>query len=330
MTAKTETLVWETDLPLFSRRMLVQWSLAMLATAVVMFVILGTVFAAQGEWDAMPPMLAMIGAVTGGLWLLGLIIMAVLFRGKYRVRYTLSNTGIVCETLDKVAKKTNRAAIVVGVLARSPQAVGAGLIGISRELEEVRWSGAFRAVPHPGENVIMLRNAWRSLLWVQCTPDNYAQVAAAIDTHMKRRHTAGRVSGKSPVPAYLGRSLLAVTACLPLFPLAEVFDTGLFLPIFILCFALAMIWLINLFGWVVLSGLGLQILLVILAQFEERQSFFNPGEIYKAYEVLGGDDFSLFLVAGIGIAILIWLSLGALRGRWLAALIADHTDMGNA
>jgi hypothetical protein len=302
----------------------------MLATALVMLVILGTVFTAQGEWDALPPMLMLIGAVTGGLWLLGFLIMAVMFRGKYRVRYTLSNTGIVCETIDNVAKTANRAAIVVGVLARSPQAVGAGLIGMSRESEEVHWSGAFRAVMHPGENVIMLRNAWRSLLWVQCTPDNYGEVAAVVESHMKRRRTAGRVPGKSPVPAYLGRSLMAVLACLPLFPLANEYDTGLFLPIFILCFALAMIWLINLFGWVVLSGLGLQVLLVILAQFEERQSFFTPGEIYKAYEVLGGDDFSLFLVAGIGIAILVWLSLGALRGHWLAALIADQTDMGNA
>jgi hypothetical protein len=327
MTEKTANIVWETDLPLFSRRMLVQWTLAMLATALVMFVLLGTVFAAQGEWDAMPPMLMMIGAVTGGLWLLGLIIMAVLFRGKYRVRYTLSSTGIVCETLSTVAKKANRAAIVVGVLARSPQAVGAGLIGISRETEEVRWSGAFKAVQHPGENVVMLRNAWRSLLWVQCNPDNYAEVAGAIEQHMKRRRTASRVPGKSPIPAYLGRSLLVVLACLPLFPLAEEFDTGLFLPLFTMCFALAMVWLINLFGWVVIGGLIAQAGMVVLDQLEVRESMFDPGRTYYAYEVLGSEDFSLLLVAGIGAGVLVWLSVSALKGRWLAALVADQSDM---
>lgn len=90
-----------------------------------------------------------------------------------------------------------------------------------------------------------------------------------------------------------------------------------------------MVWLINLFGWVVLGGLALQIILVILAQFEERRSFLHPGEVYPAYAVLGGDDFELFLLAGIGAAVLIWLCHGALRGRWLAALVADQSDMGN-
>lgn len=327
MTDKTD-LVWETDLPLFSRRMLGQWSLAMLATAGVMLGILGTVFAAQGEWDALPPMLTMIAAVTTALWLLGLVIMALLFRGKYRVRYTLSGTGIVCETLSTVARKANRAAIVVGVLARSPQAVGAGLIGMSRESEAVRWSGAFRAVRHPGEHVVMLRNAWRGLLWVQCTPDNYAQVADAIDAHMQRRRTASRLPGKSPVPAYLGRSVLVVLGSLPLFPLVEEFDTGLFMPILILCFGLATVWLVNLFGWVVLGGLLVEAGLVVFDQLELRESIFDPGRAYRAYEVLGGEDFQLLLLAGIGAGILAWLSLGALRGRWLAALMEGYRDMG--
>lgn len=41
---KPTDLAWETDLPLLSRRMLTQWTLAMLATALVMAVLLGIVF----------------------------------------------------------------------------------------------------------------------------------------------------------------------------------------------------------------------------------------------------------------------------------------------
>jgi hypothetical protein len=335
MSSETTPLVWETDLPLFSRQMLTQWTLAMLATALVMALILGTVFAAQEEWDALLPMAAMIGAVTCGIWLLGMVIMAVLFRGRYRVRYILSKQGLRCDTVDAVAKKANRLAIGLGVVMGKGQLLGAGLIGVSRESEEVNWSGAFQARFDPVRHTVLMRNGWRTLLWVQCTPENFAEVAEQVSRHMTRRQTtkrfaSSRLAKGSPLPAYLGRSLLVFLSCAPLFPLAEEYHTGLFLPIFTLCFALAMVWLINLFGWVVLGGLGLQIALVILAQFEERQSFLHPGEVYRAYEVLGGDDFSLFLVAGIGMAILLWLSHGALRGRWLAALIADKTDMGDA
>lgn len=330
MNNETAPLVWETDLPLFSRLMLTQWTLAMLATATLMALILGTIFAAQQEWDALAPMAGLIGAVTFGLWLLGLIIMAVLFRGRYHVRYTLSERGLRCDTLDQVAKTTNRLAIGLGAVMGKGQLLGAGLIGISRESEEVQWSGAFVARFDPVRYTVLMKNGWRTLLWVQCTAENYTVVAEQINLYMTRRHTGSRLAGRSPLPAYLGRSLLVFLACATLVPLAEEYDTGLFLPIFTLCFALAMVWLINLFGWVVLGGLVAQIALVVLVQFEQRQSFFNPAEVYRAYEVLSGDDFNLFLLAGIGIAVLVWLCYGALRGRWLAALIADQSDMGNA
>ena len=321
--------VWEADLPLFSRMMLTQWSLAIAATALLMAVLLGTVFVAQGEWDDLPPMLGMIGGVGGGLWLFGILVMALLFRGRYRVRYTLSQQGLRCDTLEPAAKRTNRMAIGLGVLLGRGQLLGIGLIGAARESEAVNWSGAFQARFDAPRHSIVLRNGWRTLLWVQCTPENYAEVAQRVAQHMTRRNTASRLAKNSPLPAWLGRSLLVLLACVPLFPLAEEYEISLFLPIFTLCFGLAMVWLINLFGWVVLGGLALQIALVILAQFEERQSFIRPGQTYLAYEVLGGHDYELFLLAGIGAALLIWLCHGALRGRWLAALIGDRSDMGN-
>ncbi len=326
--ASRPDLVWETDLPLLSRRMLGQWTAGMLVTALVMTLILGLVFAAQGEWDALLPMLGMILAVTAGLWVLGLLIMALLFRGKYRVRYTLSDKGIRCDTIDSIARKANRAAIVVGILARSPQALGAGLIATSRESEEARWSGAFKAVYEPDNQLVALRNSWRTLLWVQCTPENYAAVAESIENHMRRRKTESSARGKSPLPAYLGRTVLVLAASFPLFPLAEEFNTGLFLPLFILCFALATVWLINIFGWVVICALLVQAAGVVLDQMQMRESFFDKGRYYRAWEVLGGDDISLLLVAGVGAAVLVWISWSAIKGRWLAALMQGYKDMG--
>jgi hypothetical protein len=328
MTAKHPPIVWEIDLPLLSRRMMAQWAYAMLATFAVMVLILGTIFAAQGEWDALPPTLMMAAAVTAGLWLLGVLIMALLFRGKFRVRYSLDDRELRYQVVERKARIANRLAIVAGVLARSPQALGAGLIARSQETMAVRWDGAFRAVHDPARHHITLRNAWRALFWVQCTPENYAEVAAAIERNMTREQTARRVDTRSPLPAYLGRTALVVLACLPLFPLAEEYDTGLFMPIFILYFALATVWLVNLFGWVVLGGLAVQAGLVAADMLRLRESFFTRGETYRGYEVLGPADFELLLLAGIGTGILVWLSLWALRGRWLAALLDGYKDMG--
>lgn len=326
-TSNPESLIWETDLPLFSRRMLVRWTLAMLATALVMLVFLGTIFIAQGEWDSLASLLALTGVTTGSLWLLGLIIMALMFRGKYQVRYTLSKTGILCETISPLAKQTNRGTILLGALARSPGTLGAGMLAKSQETQQLRWSGAFKAVTHPKEHLILLNNAWRTLLWVQCNSDNYTKVAEAIEHYMKRRRTAKRVPGTSPMPSYLGRSLLVVLACLPLFPLADEFKIDIFLPILTLSFGLAMVWLINLFGWVVLGGLGVQFGMLVLHLMQIRQSMFESDRFYRVYEVLDSNDFTLLLLAAIGSGVLIWLSIGTIRGHWMAALLADQTSM---
>ncbi len=320
-------ITWEADLPLFSRRMLSQWSLMIVVTAGIMAGLLAVIFAAQGEWASLLPMAGMVGAACLGLWLLGLGIMAVLFRGRYRVRYTVSGRGITCEQLERVSRVSNRLAIVAGAAAGRANLAGAGLIAASRELEEIRWRGAFRAVFDPAHARIILRNAWRTLMWVQCTPGNYSLVAAAVDMQMQHQRTAER-AGRSPLASYLWRTLLAVVASLPLFPLADEFGTSLFVPIVVLCFALATVWMINLFGWVVLAGLLVQAAWLVARLLESRSSIWRQGGSYRAYEVLDSGDVTLLFLSACGCAALMWLSIRALRGRWLAALIQGADDMG--
>jgi hypothetical protein len=320
-------LVWETDLPLFSPMMQAQWGGGVLATIAVMILIMAPIFISQGEWDAMLGITAMAAATGAGLWLLGLLIMALMFRGRYRVRFTLDSKGILCETIDKVAKTANRLALVAGVLARKPGVAGSGLIAMSQESVAIRWAGAFRAVYRPKRHIVLLRNNWRTLMWVQCTPENYAAVAEAIAQHMTRRRTTSRTGGRSPLPKYLGRSLLVLLACMPLFPLSEEFHTSLFLPILVMCFALAMVWLVPLFGYVVIGGLGIQVFLVIMDMLAVRESSLFPGEKYRGYEVISDTDISLLVLSGIGAALLVRLSWRFLKGRVFSALAADHADM---
>jgi len=323
----SENLVWETDLPLFSPMMQTQWGMGILATIAVMILIMAPIFISQGEWDALLGITTMAVATGAGLWLLGLLIMALMFRGRYRVRFTLDSKGILCETIDKVAKTANRLALVAGVLARKPGVAGSGLIAMSQESVAIRWAGAFRAVYQPKHHIILLRNNWRTLMWVQCTPENYSAVAETVTKHMASRRTTSRTGGRPPLPGYLGRSLLVLLACAPLFPLSEEFHTSLFLPILVMCFALAMVWLVPLFGYVVIGGLGIQAFLVIMDMLAVRESSYFPGEKYHGYDVLSDSDISLLVLSGIGAALLIWLSWRFLKGRTFSALMADHADM---
>ncbi|MBI5331858.1 MAG: hypothetical protein HZB71_14755 [Betaproteobacteria bacterium] len=320
-------IVWDTDLKLFSPLMLGRWTWAMVVTLGVMLLIMGAALVPNEGWRALAGIAPMFAAVTGGLWLLGLIIMAVVFRGRYAVRYTVSSAGIRLETMSAAAKTSNRLAIVVGALARKPGVAGAGLIAASQETQEVKWGGRFHAAYNPDTRMIEIKGPWRTLLLVQCTPENYAEVAARVEAELKRHRTAARIPAKSPLPGYLLRTVVTVIACVPMFALADEYRLDIFMPIFILCFALATVWLLPVLAWAVLGGMALFAIEFIVAMLEERTSLFDPGETYLRYTVLSGDDWAMLAVVGAGMAWLGWLCVSALRGRVGSALAADQGDM---
>ena len=316
--------MWEADLPLLTRAMFMQWTGAMLATAVVMLLILVPIFATQGEWDALPGLLGITLAGAGGLWLLGFLIMALLFRGRMRVRYTLRDKGILQETIDRTARGANRLAIVAGVLARDPRVLGSGLIAKSREAEAIEWTMVARADDDTGRHFITLRNSWRALMWVQCTPENHGQVLAHIKWALAANPPGSEATRPSPLPRYLLHSLLIVAACVPLFMLVEEFDLDLFVALLVLCFALATLWLIPLFGWVVLAGLGWMVFELSLNLTAERPSYLFPARTIRTLDILTDNDLALLLLAALGAAYLVWLSLRAVRGRLMSMLIRDQ------
>ncbi|MCU0756183.1 MAG: hypothetical protein MUE46_13810 [Xanthomonadales bacterium] len=323
-------LIWEAELKFLSARYLQTWTMAMGATAVLMTMILGTIFAAEGAWDALPMMLLMIGWVVAGLWAFGLAVMALLLRGRVRVRYRVDDRGVRMQTIDRVVSGAARAATVIGALSGKPGLAGVGLIAQSRETEAVGWRGGFQAVADPAQRHITLRNRWRPLLYVQCTPENYAAVEARIAREMQQHGTTTRVSRHSPLPWYLGQSLLLLLACVPLLMLVDSHDIHLLPPILVMCFALATLWLINLFGWVVLAGLMLITGNVLFELFTPRDSYVHRGQTFTAVELAGAEDWAALGLAALGAAWLVRLSIRALRGRFLALLIrdADEADGG--
>jgi Na+-transporting methylmalonyl-CoA/oxaloacetate decarboxylase gamma subunit len=320
--------MWEISVPLLSNRAIVGgvmkgFGIAALLVCALMTVILGS----QGDWDTLPPILLMFAGIFLVFIVLSLLVMAVVFRNRMRFRFTVSESGVLFETIDKTARAVNRLAIVAGVLGGSAQTTGTGLISASQETQEVRWEGAFRAEYRPRSRTIVFRNAWRQLMIVYCTPDNYADVAEQIRAAMERSGTAERVPARSPVGRYVGWSVVATIATLPLFGLVEEFDVSLLLPIGILCFALATIWLIGVFGYVVLAGLVITAWSVAADGLGVRESFFNPGETFARWTVYSDNDWAMIALAGAAFVVLGWISLRGVRGKMPAMLTSDSTDM---
>ncbi len=323
-----QNIVWEIDVPLLTNRIILGGVLrAFGLAALIMGSLLTLLVAVQGDPDAIAPMWLITSVVCGALVIVALAVMALFFRNRLRFRYTVSDDGVLAEQIDTTARTANRLAVLAGALSGSPSTSGAGLIAVSQETQAVGFSGAFTAEYLPRQRVIAFRNAWRRVLYVYCTAENYDAVAARVHAAMSAHKTAERVPGRSPLPRYVGLTLLVVAASLPAFLTVEGFDVPLIVPMLMLCFGVAMIWLINLFGLVVIGTVLAEAVFVILDATGRVESFFYRGTTYARWTVYSGDDWALVTMTALGMAVLCWLSLRALSGRLASALASDFADM---
>lgn len=91
-------------------------------------------------------------------------------------------------------------------------------------------------------------------------------------------------------------------------------------------FALATLWLIPLFGYVVLLANAGILVSLVLAALEERSSYIRPLERYRHYEVFSDADWALLGFSLLALGYLSWLAWQAVRGRLLSRLMRDQDD----
>ena len=323
----SRALHWDIDIPLLTNVYMLRAMLTVtLGSAALVAALVSLMLAVQGDGSLIPPMLGLFAAAGLGFLLLALLVMGLVFGNRLRARFSVDDQGVSFQTRDRVAKASNRAALALGLVLGRPGAAGSGLLAMTQEQQTLRWAGGFRAEFDAAHHSIALRNRWRTLLRVYCTPDNHAAVCARVREQMARHHTAERAQGRSPVAGYVVRTALAVLACVPMFLLAPVFDYGLLLPLLLMCFAIATIWFVRHLAWVVLGCSATLAVSMLMAGMVVRESAFSRGTHFRRYEVLSGDDWALSVLALLGLAYLAWHAVQTLRKRSVPALEADLQD----
>jgi len=182
------------------------------------------------------------------------------------------------------------------------------MISAATSDQNILWEDVASTRFRPRWRTISLANSWRTVLILFCRDDNYEAVATAVRTAVEAR-TADQPARKSPLPSLLLRSAMAVIATIPLFLLLQQLGVELFAPLLILCFALATIWFLPVFAWVVMATLAYVSITALYALAQSRG--------------LRGDDWMILVLALFGAGYLLWLSIAALRGRIQPALISN-------
>lgn len=318
--AASEAIEWEYRVPLLtSRFMLYDFIKVIVLSVVIMYVLVSVMgWFVEGEFVWMPPQVFLI---TGGA-MAGLFAIASLLLGnRFRMHFSVGPDGVGYASGSR-EKRWNRAAIIIGALAGSASATGAGLIASSREAGGWPWAELHRANEYPGPRVITLRNSWRAVLRLHCTPENYEQVRAAVSAGLAKG-AAERATIEAAAPPAVRRPWHAYAA-------------AVLVPVMATILVTAWPWLQYEEGmrFVVLSGLllivaGLQQgflrralaalsllptayigYLTVLEMLSTSDGWF-PGEIIYGWEY----DTALLAITLAGEAILAGLALWRLFGR---------------
>ncbi|MDO9574618.1 MAG: hypothetical protein Q7I94_06450 [Candidatus Contubernalis sp.] len=320
---KGSVITWDTEISLLTNPLVVkQFIMMLLFSGLFMGLLLAFILLVTGEPEGIPGILMgiLIGvSVVGVLLLLSILLV---FRGRFKVRFTVDHKGVLWETIDSRAKTGSRLAILVGILARSPQTAGAGTLAMSREKEFVGWKEINSVEYNQSQRMITLRNSWRPVMMLVCTPENYQQIVDIVEGKIDtvEETAADSQRRKSPLPKMLLRTFLVVLASAPVFMLPYPLELDIFIPLLMLLFALATVWLVPFMGYVVIVCalfLAVDILFICL---DVRQSIFSSLGMYQVYELFdAGDWFFLFLTFA-GLAYLVWFSWRSIRGKILPAL----------
>lgn len=321
---------WELGVPLATHPlMLASVAKAFGMVAILMSLLLSFLMAVSGGADTIPMVVAMSFGISAAIMVVGLLASALIFGNRLTMRFSLDAKGARAEVIDRRATAVSIANIVLGTLAGKPGAVGTGLITLADSDRQASWRGLVTFAYYPRFRAIRLANSWRTVMILFCTPENYAEVEAFVRAAAAKRPT--RASAKvNPIPKLLLHTGLIVLATVPFFVFDHPVKLDMFVPLLVLCFALAMLWLIPLFAYVVWAGLGYLWVVIGLQLMAERTSQFRSLGRYRAFEVLNGDDIALIVAALAGTAYLVWLGRGLMTGRVRTALGGDMDELDRA
>lgn len=222
---RTPLLTWRIDIPLVNNRFVLWDSVKVtLISAGIMWALVAILsLAADGEPLLLP--LGFVAVVTAIVWVL-LLLACLILLNRWGFTNTLYEEGAGYESGER-EKRVNRLLSgfgLLGSLSGSTGGLGSALLARSREDGFYPWTDVHRLISHPGPRVISLRNSWRVVYRLYCTPDNFEQALALCERKVGEAaaYRTAHPIVKPPLP--WGRWALWALLCIGAFVAAMAWD----------------------------------------------------------------------------------------------------------
>jgi hypothetical protein len=137
----------------------------------------------SGKIDAFPFMLKIFFCLAAGITILSYLISLLLFANRYAMRFELSEKKVAWETRSKAGRAAGPLAFIIGLLSGKPTVAGVGALAIAGQAGRISWKKIRKFKEYPAQRVIVLKNSWRVVARLFCTPENYGQVSDIVRGH---------------------------------------------------------------------------------------------------------------------------------------------------
>lgn len=180
-------LAWDITVSLLTNRfMLADFLRWMLLTYAAMALIACLIGLFARDMKVFLGVFQLFGLICAGMTVLFVLIMLIFFRNRMELAFAIDEEGINALVASRKAKAGNRLAILLGILAGKPVAVGVGLTARAQENTRLEFSDLRRVRFSPTQAVISLQDKWFKHVRLYCRPDNYAQAEALVEKGLLR------------------------------------------------------------------------------------------------------------------------------------------------
>ncbi len=172
-----EELIWEIKVPILKNRIIVkQLSIAIGIPFGILIFVFVVIKAYYG--------LILIGI----MFFLAYLLIMLIFKGTYDVRYVINAKGILCENQPRQAKRVKALSFfttLAGLLSRNATVAGAGILSGSRTKIFIPWKRIRKIKYIDKQKCMMLYGGFAENIAVFCTDDNFIEIKSILTEKLK-------------------------------------------------------------------------------------------------------------------------------------------------
>lgn len=184
---KEKTIEWDIDVSILNNRFIMRELMKVLGiaagitAAIVLLISLpaildGTVSSNSSNARGIKYALILVSIT----FLLTALFILAYYGNRYSLSYTIDSKGVSTITREDQKNRNNKLnflIVIIGILARSPSAAGAGFLASSHQNQNVSWKKVRKAVFYPDKSTITLSTGYGEKSIVFCTDENYSRIA---------------------------------------------------------------------------------------------------------------------------------------------------------